>query len=81
MSPKASQAGDAPQLLPFLKEALQKYNRPKVLAADKGCDSQEIRKGIWTERIRHQIPKKELAEGKKRRRKDRKPQFIKEIYR
>lgn len=77
----AGQAGDAPQLLPLLKGALQQYKRPKVLAADKGYDSQEIRKGVWAERIRPQIPEKELAEGKKRRRKGRKPQLIKEVYR
>jgi len=73
----AGQAGDAPALLSLLDREKKKA---KVLIADKGYDSQRIRKALRERKVRAQIPEKELPEGKKRRRKGRKPQLDKQLY-
>ena len=72
------QAGEAPQLLMLL--ALEE-RKPSVVVADKGYDSQVIRKALRRQLIKAQIPERGLAAGNKRRRKGRPPKVSKELYR
>ncbi|PTX20154.1 IS4 family transposase [Pontibacter mucosus] len=72
------QAGEAPQL-PRLLELEEK--KPKVLVADKGYDSQVVRKVLREQSIRAQIPERGLPEGNKRRRKGRPPKVSRQMYR
>jgi hypothetical protein len=55
-------------------------NRPKVVVADKGCDSKSIRRYCSRQRIKSFIPVKDLPEGKTRRKKGPKPKLDKEAY-
>ena len=71
------QAGEAPQLLRLLE---LEEKRPKVVVADKGYDSQLIRKALREQLIKAQIPERGLPQGNKRRRKGRPPQVKKDIY-
>lgn len=71
------QAGEAPQLLRLLE---LEEKRPKVVVADKGYDSQLIRKALREQSIQAQIPERALAEGSKRRRKGRPPKVNKKLY-
>ena len=48
--------------------------------ADRGYDSQTIRKTLAGYRVKAQIPEKKVPEGKKRRRKGRKPVLNKTTY-
>jgi transposase len=72
------QAGEAPQLLRLL--ALEE-RKPKAVVADKGYDSQSIRKALREQRIKAQIPERSLPEGNRRRRKGRPPKVSKKLYR
>lgn len=72
------QAGEAPQFLRLL--ALEE-KKPKVVVADKGYDSQLIRKALREKSVKAQIPERSLAQGNKRRRKGRPPKVSKQVYR
>lgn len=74
----AGQVGEAPQFLNLLR---LEEKKPKVVVADKGYDSQIIRKALREQSIKAQIPEKTLPEGKKRRRKGRPPVVKEEVYR
>jgi transposase len=54
--------------------------RPKYINADKGYDSQELRKYLRLRQIKANIPEKKPPKGKIRRRKGRKPVLDKERY-
>ncbi len=71
------QAGEAPQLLRLL--GLEE-KKPKAVVADKGYDSQLIRKALREQSVKAQIPERGLAEGNKRRRKGRPPKVSKQLY-
>ena len=74
----------------FLKEVLQTVciagkqgrpkNRPKVVIADKGYDSKEIRKYLRQRNIKAVIPEKSLGTGRKRRKRGPKIKLNKQIY-
>jgi transposase len=62
--------------------------RPKVLIADKGYDSQPLRQWLGKRGVKANIrgvkaniAERELPEGKKRRRRGRKPTFDTQLYR
>ena len=71
------QAGEAPQ---FLRLLGLEEKRPKVVVADKGYDSQVIRKALREQLVKAQIPQRGLAEGNRRRRKGRPPKVSKKLY-
>lgn len=71
------QAGEAPQLLRLLE---LEENKPKAVVADKGYDSQLIRRGLRERLIKAQIPERSPAGGSRRRRKGRPPVVKKELY-
>ena len=56
-------------------------NRPRAVVADKGCDSQSIRRYCGRRGIRSVIPARALPEGKKRRMTGPKPKLDKAAYR
>ena len=55
--------------------------RPQVLIADKGYDSQPLRQWLGRRGVKANIAERELPEGKKRRRRGRKPTFDPQLYR
>lgn len=55
--------------------------KPRVLIADKGYDSQPLRKWLGSRGVKANIAERELPEGNKRRRRGRKPTFDKQLYR
>jgi transposase len=55
--------------------------RPQVLIADKGYDSQPLRQWLGKRGVKANIAERKLPEGKKRRRKGRKPTFDAQLYR
>jgi transposase len=52
-----------------------------VLIADKGYDSQPLRQWLGKRGVKANIAERELPEGKKRRRRGRKPTFDTQLYR
>lgn len=72
------QAGEAPQFLRIL--ALEE-KKPKIVVADKGYDSQLIRKALREKSVKAQIPERSLVQGNKRRRQGRPPKVSKQVYR
>lgn len=54
--------------------------KPKVLIADKGYDSIQFRRWLSNRGVKANIPEVDLPEGKKRRRKGRKPTFDEQVY-
>jgi transposase len=72
------QAGEAPQFLRLLE---LEEKKPKVVVADKGYDSQILRKALREQLIKAQIPQRSLPEGSRRRRKGRPPMVNKMLYR
>lgn len=73
----AGQAGEAGQCVRLLE---LEEKKPKVLVADKGYDSQLIRKALRERLIRAQIPERSLPKGNRRRRKGRPPVVDKMLY-
>jgi transposase len=55
--------------------------KPRVLIADKGYDSQPLRQWLGKRGVKANIAERELPEGKKRRRRGRKPTFDSQLYR
>ena len=56
-------------------------SRPSIVVADKGYDSQAIRRYCGRRRIKSVIPVRALPEGKKRRMKGPRPKLDREAYR
>ena len=61
------------QVMPLIDSILVKTNQPgrprkrvKVLAADKGYDSKDLRKALWKRGIRPQLPKRTWKKKKNR---------------
>ncbi|HEY4652684.1 MAG TPA: transposase [Pontibacter sp.] len=73
----ARQAGEAGQ---FSKLLQLKKQKPMVLVADKGHESQVIRKALREHLIRAQISERCLSKGSRRRRKGRSPVVDKVLY-
>ncbi|OKL40248.1 hypothetical protein A3841_18120 [Pontibacter flavimaris] len=71
------QAGEAPQFLRLLE---LEEKKPRVVVADKGYDSQLIRKALRGQSVKAQIPERGLAAGSRRRRKGRPPKVSKQLY-
>jgi transposase len=55
--------------------------KPRVLIADKGYDSQPLRQWLGKRGVKANIAERELPEGKKRRRRGRRPTFDAQLYR
>lgn len=55
--------------------------KPQVLIADKGYDSQQLRQWLVKRGVKANIAERELPDGKKRRRRGRKPTFDSQLYR
>jgi transposase len=73
----AGQAGEAPQLL---RPVGLEEKKPEVVVADKGYDSQRIRKALGQQLIKAHIPERALPAASKRRRKGSPPVVKEEIY-
>ena len=77
---------ESTQALPLLEQCRLPVKRgrprlrPLVLNADKGYDNYQLRSYLTRRGVKANIAERELPEGKKRRRRGRKPAFDEQLY-